>query len=175
MSHCLISGALRKAAWIGTVLAASFALAAPFSAAPSALASQGGKPPPPPPSHTYNVTLSCTASDSLGSAQAVWKWYQGGTSGTVLASGSLSLGSPDGVNCGGTSITFSGTQPATADTLFAYLDVGRGGCGGDAAKTVSFTPGSSVSLSLSAVAKSPCSYQTNVPKGEANGSFALQN
>jgi hypothetical protein len=172
MSHRLISAVLRKVAWIGTVGAVSFALAGPFSAAPSALASQGSKPPPPP-SHAYNVTLSCTSNDSLGSAQAVWKWYQGGTSGTVLASGSLSLGSPFGVNCGGTSVTFSGTQPKTADTLFADIEVGRGGCGGDAAQTVSFTPGSSVSLDLSALAKSPCSYQTNWPKGQADGSFAL--
>jgi hypothetical protein len=170
MSHRLISGALRKVARIGAVGAVSFALAAPFSAAPSALANPK---PPPPPASTYNVTLSCTSSDGLGGAQAVWKWYQGGTSGTVLASGSLSLGSPYGANCVGTSVTFSGTQPATADTLFADIEVGRGGCGGDAAQTVSFTPGSSVSLGLSALAKSPCSYQTNWPKGQANGSFAL--
>src|SRR5215471_668279 len=166
MSHPLISGALRKVAWIGTVGAVAFVLAAPFSAAPSALASQGGKSPP----HAYNVTLSCTASDGLGSAQVDWKWYQGGT---VLASGSLSLGSTYGANCQGTSATFSGTQPKTADTLFAFIEVGRGGCGGDAGQTVSFTPGSPVSLSLSALAKSPCSYQTNEPKGEADGSFAL--
>src|SRR5215472_12813255 len=120
MSHRLISGAVRKVAWIGTVGAMSFALTAPFSAPPSALA---GPKPPPPPAHTYNVTLSCTASDGLGSALAVWKWYQGGTSGTVLASGSLSLGSTYGANCQGTSATFSGTQPKTADTLFAFIEV----------------------------------------------------
>jgi len=169
MSH-LISGALRKVALIGTVGAVAFIFAAPFSAAPSALAGQGGKPP----AHAYDVTLSCTASDGLGSAQVDWKWYQGGTSGTVLASGSLSLGPTYGANCQGTSATFNGTQPKTADTLFAFIEVGRGGCGGDAGQTVSFTPGSSVSLSLSALAKSPCSYQTNWPKGEADGSFALQ-
>jgi hypothetical protein len=169
MSHPLISGALRKIAWIGTVGAVAFILAAPFSAAPSALASQGGKL-----AHFYNVKLSCTARDGLGSAQVDWKWYQGGASGTVLASGSLSLGSTYGANCQGTSATFSGTQPKTADTLFAFIEVGRGGCGGDAGQTVSFTPGSSVSLSLSALAKSPCSYQPNWPKGQADGSFVLQ-
>jgi len=171
MSHPLISGALRKVAWIGTVGAVAFVLTALFSAVPSALASQGGKPAPP--SHAYNVTLSCTASDGLGSALVDWKWYQGGTSGTVLASGSLSLGSTYGANCQGTSATFSGTQPKTADALFAFIEVARGGCGGDAGQTVSFMPGSPVSLSLSALAKSPCSYQTNEPKGEADGSFAL--
>jgi len=91
----------------------------------------------------------------------------------VLASGSLTLGSSYGANCVGTNVTFSGTQPKNADTLFADIEVSRGGCGGDASNTVSFTPGTSVSLGLSALAKSPCSYQTNEPKGEADGSFAL--
>ena len=67
-----------------------FAVAAPFSAAPSALAD----PKPPPRAHVYNVTLSCTTIDGLASFQSGWKWYQGGINGTVLASGSLTNGTP---------------------------------------------------------------------------------
>lgn len=92
MSQRLISGALRKVAWIGAVGAVFFAVAAPFSAAPSALAD----PRPPPRAHVYNVTLSCATidglSDGLASFQSGWKWYQGGINGTVLASESLTNG-----------------------------------------------------------------------------------
>jgi hypothetical protein len=45
-----------------------------------------------------------------------------------------------------TSVTFSGTQPANVDTLFVSLDINLGGCGGLAGKTISFTPGFSLSL-----------------------------
>ena len=49
-----------------------------------------------------------------------------------------------------------------------------GGCGSDTFGTVSFTPGSPVSLGLSLVAKSPCRYQPNLPKAEVDAGFALQ-
>src|SRR5262249_18513671 len=68
----------------------------------------------------------------------------------------------------------SGTQPANADTLFAWVEGGMGGCGSDTFGTVSFTPGSPVSLALSLVAKSPCRYQPNLPKAEVDAGFVLQ-
>jgi hypothetical protein len=175
MSHRLISGALRKLAMIGTAGAVSFALAAPFSAAQSALADPK---PPPSPAHVYNVTLSCTTiaglSDNLASFQSGWRWYQGGINGTVLATGSLTNGPCPPAGGGTSSVTFSGTQPKNADTLFAWVEGGMGGCGSDTFGTVSFTPGSPVSLGLSMVTKSPCSYQTNLPKATVDSSFALQ-
>ena len=75
---------------------------------------------------------------------------------------------------GANSVTLRGTQPGNADTLFAWVEGGMGGCGGDTFGTVSFTPGSPVSLGLSLVAKSPCRYQLNLPKAEVDAGFALQ-
>ena len=174
MSHRLISGALRKLAWIGAAGIVSFALAAPFSAAPSALADP--KPPPPPPAHTYTVTLSCTTITQLevvgGLLQSDWKWYQGGSNGTLLASGSLDDQCP--LASGSSSVTFSGTQPAQADTLFAFMEGGSGGCGGVTGEFVSFTPGSPVSLNMAFSAQSPCKYQTNLPKATVDAAFTLQ-
>src|SRR5262249_3297923 len=82
------------ARWRGSARSGAvfFAVATPFSAAPSALAD----PRPPPRAHVYNVTLSCATidglSDGLASFQSGWKWYQGGINGTVLASESLTNG-----------------------------------------------------------------------------------
>src|SRR5689334_17567114 len=176
MSHRLISGVLRKVAWIGAVGAVVFAVAAPFSAAPSALADPK---PPPPSAHTYNVTLSCATisgvSNNLASFTSGWRWYQGGINGTVLASGSLTNGPCPPAGGGTSTVTFSGKQPPKADTLFAWIEGGIGGCGGDTfGGPVSFTPGSPVSLSMSMVENSPCSYQTNLPKATVDASFALQ-
>jgi len=104
-----------------------FAVATPFSAAPSALAD----PRPPPRAHVYNVTLSCATidglSDGLASFQSGWKWYQGGINGTVLASESLTNGTCPPAGGGANSVTLSGTQPANADTLFAWVEGGT--CG----------------------------------------------
>jgi hypothetical protein len=177
MSHRLISGALRKVAWIGAAGAVAFALAAPFSAAPSALADP--KPPPPAAAHTYNVTLSCATisgmSDNLASFTSGWRWYQGGINGTVLAAGSLTNGPCPPAGGGTSTVTFSGTQPDKADTLFAWVEGGMGGCGGVTfGGPISFTPRSPVSLSWSMVNKSPCSYQTNLPKATVTATFALQ-
>ena len=169
MSHRLISGALRKA-WIGAAGAVSFALAAPFSAAPGALA---GPKPPPQPAHAYNVTLSCATSNGGGYLQSVWRWYQGGASGTLLASGSLSDTCPNMFN-GANSVAFAGKQPAHADTLFAAVEINLYGCGNLDAKTISFTPGSPVSLGLSVSATSPCKYAPTVPSTTVDASFALQ-
>src|SRR5260370_21941309 len=117
MSHRLISGALRKLAMIGTAGAVSFALAAPFSAAQSALADPK---PPPSPAHVYNVTLSCTTiaglSDNLASFQSGWRWYQGGINGTVLATAALTNGPCPPARGRTSSVTFSETPPKTAHT-----------------------------------------------------------
>jgi hypothetical protein len=176
MTHRFIGRALRKVAWIGTVGGACFAVAAPFSAPPSALANPK---PPPPPAHFYTVTLSCETISGLnpGSAffQSSWKWYQGGFNGTVLATGSLIDPTCPPAGGGSNTVTFSGTQPANADTLFATVEGGLGGCGGVGfGGPVSFTPRSHVSLGVSLVANSPCKYQTNLPKATMGADFALQ-
>jgi len=78
----------------------------------------------------------------------------------------------------GPSAAFSGTQPANTDTLLAGLELNlpgpNGGCGLGTAQIISFTPGSPVSLGMSASAKSPCSYVPNAPKAKGDASFALQ-
>ena len=173
MNCHLISRVSGKAARTATVAAALFALAVPFSAAPGALADPK---PPAPKAHVYNITLSCTTSTQVevigGLLQSGVKWYQGGPSGTLLASGSLDDQCP-GVS-GSNSATFSGTQPAKADTLFAFVEIGLGGCGNLEGKFISFTPGSPVSLNMTVSATSPCSYQPNLPKATVDAAFTLQ-
>lgn len=170
MIYHLISRVSRKAARIGAVAAALFAFAVPFSVAPAASAAHY------PASHSYNVTLSCTTITQLevigGLLQSSWKWYQGGSNGTVLASGSLNDQCP--LASGSSSVTFSGTQPAEADTLFAWIEGGSGGCGGATGQFISFTPGSPVSLNVAFSAQSPCKYQTNLPKATVDAAFTLQ-
>ncbi len=121
MNCHLISRVSRKAARIGTVAAALFALAVPFSAATGASAASA--------SLSYTVSLSCatiTKTEVIGGLlQSGWKWYQGGTGGAVLASGSLDDQCP--LASGSSSATVSGTQPANADTLFAWMEGGSGG------------------------------------------------
>ena len=168
MNCHLISRVSRKAARTATVAAALFALAAPFSVAPAASAAHAPL--------DYTVSLSCTTITQTevigGLLQSGWKWYQGGSNGTLLASGSLDDQCP--LASGSSSVTFSGTQPAKADTLFAWMEGGSGGCGGFTGKFVSFTPGSPVSLSTAFSAVSPCSYQTNLPKATVDAAFTLQ-
>jgi hypothetical protein len=125
---------------------------------------------------SYTVSLSCTTSTQLevigGLLQSNWKWYQGGSNGTVLASGSLDDQCP--LASGNSSAATSGTQPKNADTLFAYVEGGSGGCGGATGKFISFTPGSQVSLNMAFSAVSPCKYQTNLPKATVDAAFTLQ-
>ena len=75
-------------------------------------------------------TIPCTAG---------WGWYQGGTSGTLLSSGSMSAGG----NATGTTV-----QPATADTVVMDISVpaGREPCG--ASQTFSYSPGSHIDFTL---------------------------
>lgn len=168
MNCHLISRVSRKAARTGTVAAALFAFAVPFSVAPAAPAASA--------SLGYNVSLSCTTSTKTevigGLLQSGWNWYQGGTNGTLLASGSLDDQCP--LASGSSSATFSGTQPTNADTLSAWMEGGSGSCGGFTGKTISFTPGSPVSLSMAFSAQSPCKYQTNLPKATVDAAFTLQ-
>ena len=165
MNCHLISRISRKMARIGMVAAALFAFAVPFSVAPAASASLG-----------YTVSLSCTSITQTevigGLVQSGWKWYRGGANGTVLASGSLDDQCP--LASGTSSAAFSGKQPARADTLFAFVEIGLGGCGNLTVEFISFTTGSPVSLNMTVSATSPCSYQPNLPKATVDAAFTLQ-
>lgn len=83
---------------------------------------------------TANLTLDCNTGTCTGS----WQWYQGGTSGTLLSSGSIS----------GADSTTRGTtvQPATADTVVIGLEqpAGKEACG--TSQTDSFSPGSHLNV-----------------------------
>jgi hypothetical protein len=144
-SHRCISGALHKAVRIGAAGAVFLALAAPFSAVPSALADLGHKSPPPP-SLAYNVTLSCMLSDVSGATTPTGRGIKVAPAGGCSRAGPSILGSSIEARCTWTSVTFSGTQPANVDTLFVSLEINLGGCGGLAGKTISFTPRFSLSL-----------------------------
>ena len=84
--------------------------------------------------NTVNLALNC---HTTGICTATWNWYQGGTSGTLLASGSISD-------------TTKGTtvQPATADTVVISLTQpsGKGGCG--TSQTDSFSQGSPINFTV---------------------------
>ena len=86
--------------------------------------------------NTVNLTLNCKTGNCTGS----WSWYQGGTSGTLLSSGSIS-GSFD--NTQGTTV-----QPTTADTLIVGLEqpAGKEPCG--TSQTGSFSPGSHINVTV---------------------------
>jgi hypothetical protein len=85
--------------------------------------------------NTVNLTLDCG-----GICTGSWSWYQGGTSGTLLSSGSIS----------GADSTAKGTtvQPATADTVIIVLEqqAGKEPCG--ASQTDSFSPGSHINVTV---------------------------
>ena len=82
---------------------------------------------------TVNLTLNCKTGNCTGS----WRWYQGGTSGTLLSSGSIT-----GTTRGTT------VQPATADTLVIGLTqpAGKEPCG--ISQTDSFSPGSHINVTV---------------------------
>ena len=165
MNYHRISRVSPKVARIGAVAAAVFAFAVPFSVAPAASASPG-----------FSVSLSCTTSTQTevigGLLQSGWRWYQGGMSGKLLASGSLNDQCP--LASGNNSVTFSGKQPVNADTLFAFVETGLGGCGNLTDQTISFTRGSPVSLNMTVVSTSPCNYSPNLPKATVDAAFTLQ-
>ena len=85
--------------------------------------------------NTANLTLNCNRT-CTGS----WSWYQGGTSGTLLSSGSIM--SFDAITRGTT------VQPATADTVIIVLSMpaGKESCG--TSQTDSFSPGSHINVTV---------------------------
>ena len=86
--------------------------------------------------NTVNLTLDCNTGTCTGS----WTWYQGGTSGTLLSSGSIT----------GHADTTRGTtvQPAAADTVIVRLTqpAGKEACG--TSQTDSFSPGSPINITV---------------------------
>lgn len=142
----IITGRLRRVAWLGTLGAMLAFLAVPFIGASSASAYPG-----------FTVSVTCTATNGQSGSQATWEWWQGGVNGTLLAIGGVTC--PDIVGSGTSSATGSGIQPPSADTLAFLVDsVASNGCGGTGIKDISFKPGSSVSAKLKVTGKSPCSY-----------------
>ena len=86
--------------------------------------------------NTANLTLDCNTGTCTGS----WNWYQGGTSGTLLSSGSFT---------GHADTTRNTThQPATADTVIIRLEQPAGKEACVASQTDSFSPGSHISVTV---------------------------
>ena len=159
----ICTGRLRRAAWLGTLGALLAVLAVPVIGAPGASAYPG-----------FTVSVTCTATNGQSGSQAIWEWWQGGdgANGTLVATGSVRC--PVIAGSGTGSATGSGIQPAGADTLAFMADsVAGNGCGGTAFKTISFTPGSSVSTKLKVTGKSPCSY-ASPPKDTVTVGGSLQ-
>ena len=157
----ILTGRLRRVAWLGTLAAVLAFPAVPFIGASSAAAYPG-----------FTVSVTCTATNGQSGSQFLWAWRQGGAGGTLLASGSVRC--PAITGSGTSSATASGIQPASADTLVVQADsVAGNGCGGTAFKFISFTPGSSVSAKLKVTGKSPCSYAVG-PKNTVTVDASLQ-
>jgi hypothetical protein len=157
----IFTGRLGRAARLGTLAALLAVLAVPVLGAPAASAYPG-----------FSVSVTCTATHGQTASQAIWDWWQGGTGGTLLASGNVRC--PPIAGSGTSSAAGSGIQPAGADTLTFEVDsVAGNGCGGTGFKTISFTPGSSVSVKLKVTGKSPCSYATP-PKDTVTVDASLQ-
>jgi hypothetical protein len=112
----------RMVAGLSLIVAALFGVVAPVPAPAMA-------------DSTVNLTLHCKTIPCT----ADWSWYQGGTSGTLLSSGSMSAGG----NAQGTTV-----QPATAGTVQMGISVpsGREGCG--TSQTFSFSPGSPIDFTV---------------------------
>src|SRR5260370_31304598 len=130
MRTCLLTGRLRRVAWLGTLGALLAVLAVPFLGASSALAYPG-----------FTVSATCTATNGQSGSSATWEWWQGGVGGggTLLAIGTVRC--PNIFGSGTSSATGSGIQPAGAGTLaFLGYAVPLHGCGGTRVKDTSFTP-----------------------------------
>ena len=157
----ILTGRLRRLAWLGTLAAVLAFPAVPFIGASSAAAYPG-----------FTVSVTCTATNSQSGSQFLWDWQQGGAGGTLVASGSVRC--PAITGSGTSSATASGIQPASADTLSVEADsVASNGCGGTAFKFISFTPGSSVSAKVKVTGKMPCSYAVG-PKNTVTVDASLQ-
>jgi hypothetical protein len=86
--------------------------------------------------NTVNLTLDCNTGTCTGS----WNWYQGGTGGTLLSSGSFT-GHADTTRS-------TSDQPATADTVIIRLEQPAGKEACVASQTNSFSPGSHISVTV---------------------------
>jgi hypothetical protein len=158
----ILTGRLRRVAWLGTLAAVLAVPTVPFIGASSAAAYPG-----------FTVSVTCSATNSQSGSQFLWDWYQGGAGGTLLASGSVRC--PNITGSGTSSATATGIQPASADTLAVEADsVASNGCGGTAFKFISFTPGSSVSAKVKVTGKSPCSYAPGLKKNTVTVDASLQ-
>jgi hypothetical protein len=158
----IFTGRLRHAARLGTLAALLAVLAVPVIGASSASAYPG-----------FTVSVTCTATNGQSGSQATWEWWQGGTGGKLLAIGSVRC--PNIAGSGTSSTTGSGIQLASVDTLAFLVDsVAGNGCGGTGDKTISFTPGSSVSTQLKVTGKSPCSYAPGLKKDTVTVDASLQ-
>ena len=158
----IFTGELRRVAWLGTLAAVLAFPAMPFIGASSASAYPG-----------FTVSVTCTATNGQSGSQATWEWWQGGTGGTLVAIGDVRC--PNIVGSGTSSATGSGIQPASADTLALVVSsVAGNGCGGTGVKTISFTPGSSVSTKLSVTGKSPCRYAPGLKRDTVTVDGSLQ-
>ena len=86
--------------------------------------------------NTVNLTLNCIGNGPIACAGS-WSWYQGGTSGTLLSSGSISGTTRD-----------TTVQPATADTVLIGIKqpAGKEACG--ASQADSFAPGGHINVTV---------------------------
>jgi len=160
----IFTGRLRRVAWLGTLGALLAFLAVPVIGAPGAAAYPG-----------FTVSATCTATTGQSGSDVTWEWWQGGDGGggTLLAIGDVRC--PAIVGSGTSSATGSGIQPASADTLALVVSsVAGNGCGGTGVKTISFTPGSSVSMKLSVTGKSPCRYAPGLKRDIVTVDGSLQ-
>lgn len=97
---------------------------------------------------TVTLTLKCTGASCSGS----WFWRQGGITGTLLGSGSIT-GPADSTTIETT------TQPAAADTLNFGVHAGStSGCGRGFIEYI--TPGSAINFTATVPNKTPGSYGT---------------
>ena len=155
----IFTGRLRRVALLGMLGAMLAVLAVPFIGASGASAYPG-----------FTVSVTCTATNGQTGSQATWEWWQGGT---LLAIGSVRC--PAITGSGTSTATGSGIQPTSADTLAFLVDVvASNGCGGTGIKTISFTPGSSVSAKLKVTGKSPCSYAPGLKRNTVTVDANLQ-
>ena len=164
MGTRIFTGRLRRVALLGMLGAMLAVLAVPFIGASGASAYPG-----------FTVSVTCTATTGQSGSDVTWEWWQGGDGGggTLVAIGDVWC--PDITGSGTSTATGSGIQPTSADTLAFLVDVvASNGCGGTGIKTISFTPGSSVSAKLKVTGKSPCSYAPGLKRNTVTVDASLQ-
>jgi hypothetical protein len=121
--------------------------------------------PTPTPTATGDRTITLTLTCTTNACNGAWTLRAGGTSGTLLGSGSMTG------NAGTTTVETT-TQPAAVDTV--NFGVGSGGshsCGSGAIDYI--TPGSAFNFTA-IVPSSRLDYHTPIPCAGAGSSFNLQ-